>query len=50
MDILWIILAVLSFAGGQACLFGFLQKLDRLEESAVLHDEGDSGSGDFVIE
>ncbi len=50
MDIFWIILAVLSFAVGQVCLFGFLQKLDQLKESAVLRDERDSGSEDSVIE
>ena len=29
MDIFWILLAVLSFAGGQAYLFHCLKKLDK---------------------
>lgn len=56
MDMIWIILAVLSFIGGQAYLFHCLGKLDQYlesnpwEESDDLHDERDSDSEDSVIE
>ncbi len=56
MKIVGIILAVLSFIGGQAYLFHCLRKLDQylesrpLEGSAVLNDKRDSDSEDSVIE
>ncbi len=33
MNILWIILAVLGFAGGQILLFRCLKRLDKLQEN-----------------
>lgn len=56
MDILWIILAVLSFIAGQAYLFRCLGKLDRFRkhrpsyESALTYDDAYRYPEDFVIE
>lgn len=56
MDILWIILAVLSFLGGQAYLFYCIKKLGRLrsrrasEKPAFTYDDSYRYSENSVIE
>ena len=56
MKVVWIILAVLSFIGGQAYLVYLLRKLDKyLErrseaESGIADDDGCRNSDENVVE
>lgn len=56
MKVVWIILAVLSFIGGQAYLFYLLRKLDKyLEsrsetESDITDDDGCRNPDENVVE